>query len=686
MRSLFVVLLVVFLSLLLITCGPSKHRPIDVYLTVESDYGSPIPPVGSNYFNYGMTITASVTPPFSGLPGTRYVCTGWTGTGSVPASGSTNSVTFLITENSSITWNWQTQYQMTINVLPVDSGTIECIPEGPWYDADTSVQLTAIANEGYGFTNWSGDLSGTENPKSLAIDGVKSVTANFVLTPVANFMAGPRSSVEAPLTVQFTNASTSLITSSAWDFDNNGTIDSTEWNPSYTYNNMGVYTVRLTVTGPGGSDEEVKVDYISVGVWAKSYGGAGGDWAYSIQRTSDGGYIVVGETGSFGAGYADLWALKLNSDGAVSWQKAYGGIDWDEATSIQQTRDSGYIVAGWTGSFGTGDYDFWVLKLNSDGTTSWQKRYGGTWDDSPFSIHQTGDGGYIMAGGTYSFGTGNADFWVLKLSSDGTVAWQKRYGGAGDDCARSIQQTRDGGYIVAATTYSFGAGGCDFWVLKLNSSGTVAWQKTYGGTGSDWVYSIQQTSDGGYIVAGETSSFGAGYSDFWVIKLNSTGAISWQKRYGGTGDDYAYSIQQTSDGGYVVAGETRSFGAGDWDFWVLKLNGNGTVAWQKTYGGTGVDWATSMQQTSDGGYIVAGYTESFGAGYAHFWVLKLGSDGIIAFNPASGAQMTDTNAVPVDTNCTLVDTTATVADTSATVTDTNAAVTDTNATIEQQAP
>ncbi|MDI6733382.1 MAG: hypothetical protein QME16_05630, partial [Planctomycetota bacterium] len=216
--------------------------------------------------------------------------------------------------------------------------------------------------------------------------------------------------------------------------------------------------------------------------------------------------------------------------------------------------------------------------------------------------------------------------------------------------------------------------------LKLTSTGSIDWQKTYGGTGSDSAQSIQQTSDGGYIVAGVTQSFGTGSADFWVLKLTSTGSIDWQKTYGGTGYDRANSIQQTADGGYVVAGNTTSFGAGSNDFWVLKLNNDGTVAWQKTYGGTGGETANSIRQTADGGYIVAGNTPSFGAGSADFWVLKLNPDGTC---PPLGQ---NTTVSPVDTNVTPVDTTVTPADTSATVTDTSVTGVDTNAAVNQQAP
>ena len=216
--------------------------------------------------------------------------------------------------------------------------------------------------------------------------------------------------------------------------------------------------------------------------------------------------------------------------------------------------------------------------------TEWAKTYGGSGYDVASSIQQTADSGYIVAGSTYSFSE-DSDSWVLKLDSNGNVTWQKTYGGSGGDFASSIQQTTDGGYIVAGSTYSFGASYdyFDFWVLKLDSNGNVTWQKTYGGSGDDVATSIQQTTDGGYIVAGLTDSFGvAGYEndDFWVLKLDSNGNITWQKTYGGSDYDYAYSIQQTTDGGYIVAGSTDSFGAGgyDYDFWVLKLDSSGEIS------------------------------------------------------------------------------------------------------------
>jgi len=259
--------------------------------------------------------------------------------------------------------------------------------------------------------------------------------------------------------------------------------------------------------------------------WAKTYGGEGSEDGNSIQQTVDGGYIVAGSASSFGAGggvFGDIWVLKLSSEGDIEWQKTYGGIEDDSAASIQPTIDRGYIVAGWTNSFGAGEDDIWVLKLSSDGNIEWQKNYG---SGGANSIQQTIDGGYIVAGWINNFPADYDDIWVLKLSSEGDIEWQKTYGGSEDDSARSIQPTIDGGYIVAGSTSSFGVGP-ECWVLKLSSVGDIEWQKSYGGNYSpDSASSIQQTNDEGYIVAGRTGSWGAG-GEIWVLKLLQNGDIN----------------------------------------------------------------------------------------------------------------------------------------------------------------
>jgi hypothetical protein len=342
---------------------------------------------------------------------------------------------------------------------------------------------------------------------------------------------------------------------------------------------------------------------------------------------------------------------------AIEWVRTYGvGMEeWEEemAYSIQQTTDGGYIVAGRTYSSVIEEYGMWILKLDENGNVVWQKIYGVSDEQVGFfaiSIQQTTDGGYIVAGSLHSYVTERKDMWILKLDENGDVIWQKTYGVSDtDEYAMSIQQTSDGGYIVAGS-FGFPASGFgtflqylqfgDAWVLKLDESGNVVWQKTYGRSGEygEGASSIQQTTDGGYIVAGYTVSFGAGECDMWVLKLDENGNVVWQKAYGGQDAEGAMSVRQTADGGYIVAGATRfSFGAGIWDMLILKLDSSGNVSWSKTYGGENWEYATAIQQTTDGGYIVVGDTTTFGVnGNDHVWLLKLDSSGNISWENSYG--------------------------------------------------
>jgi len=240
-----------------------------------------------------------------------------------------------------------------------------------------------------------------------------------------------------------------------------------------------------------------------------------------------------------------------------------------------------------------------------------------------YSVRQTSDAGYVIAGTADFSGAGGGDFWLVKTDSSGKQQWNKTYGGTDYDRAHSVQQTPDGGYIMAGTTDSFGAGGGDFWLVKTDSSGKQQWSKTCGGTADDWVYSAQQTSDGGYMIAGSTKSFGAGGADFWLVKTDSSGNQQWNKTYGGTIDEWAYSVRQTSEGGYIIAGIAH-YDAGSGDFWLVKTDPSGNQQWGKTYGGSGYESAESVQETSDGGYVIAGATNSFGAGQNEFWLVKTG--------------------------------------------------------------
>ena len=298
-------------------------------------------------------------------------------------------------------------------------------------------------------------------------------------------------------------------------------------------------------------------------------------------------------------GAAVCLLLGAGSAQAQTFARTYGGTKNDGAQSVAPTSDGGFAVAGYTGSFGVGA-DFWILKADAKGNVgpafpgTWQKLYRGGGNEFANSIVQTSDGGFAVAGWTDSFGAGNGDYYVLRLDASGNILWKKTFGGASYEEARSIVQTSDGGFALAGFTYSFGAGGWDYWVLKLDASGAVQWQKTFGAASDDFAYSIAPASDGGFAVAGYSYSFGAGDPDFWILKLNSLGGVAWQKTFGGTGFDVARSIAQTSDGGFAVAGQTSSFGAGDADIWVLKLDPVGGVSLGK---GSTIDRAVLTGQS-----------------------------------------------------------------------------------------
>jgi hypothetical protein len=371
--------------------------------------------------------------------------------------------------------------------------------------------------------------------------------------------------------------------------------------------------------------------------------------ASAIVPTFDGGYVVAGSTESFGAGYMDVWVLKLDGQGNVQWQKTYGGPNWDEAHAIAPTFDGGYVVAGSTASFGAGYEDVWVLKLDGRGNVWWQKTYGGPYWDEAQAIVPTWDGGYVVAGNT--FGAGSMDVWVLKLDGQGNVQWQKTYGGPNWDEAWAIVPTFDWGYVVAGKT----AG--RVWVLKLDGQGNVQWQKASSLGWYGEARAIAPTFDGGYIVAGRVLIPRLYYYDAWVLKLDRQGNVQWQKAYGGPRDDWASAIVPTSDGGYVMAGSTASFARFyDYDAWVLKLDRQGNVQWQKTYGGTSTDVANAIVPTFDGGYVVAGW--SFGAGGSDVWVLKLEADGSIRGCPPDLVR--DSTASVTSTTVSLVNSSAVV--------------------------
>lgn len=353
-------------------------------------------------------------------------------------------------------------------------------------------------------------------------------------------------------------------------------------------------------------------------LWTKTYGELDVNRGHSAQQTSDGGYIIAGSTYSLDKGRCDVYLVRTDTSGNAIWTRTYGGDGWDYGYSVQQTSDDGYIIAGCTYLPDASRYDVYLVKTDPNGDVEWTKTYGAQGCDHGYSAQQTSDGGYIIAGCRHLLDIGHENIYLLKTDPNGDTLWTRTYGGDGCAHGYAVQQTTDGGYIIAGS-YDVVT---DVLLIRTATDGNAIWTKTYGGTSNDCGYSVQQTSDGGYIVAGSTDSFGAGNEDVYLIKTDPNGDTLWTRTYGGDGWDYGYSVQQTSDGGYIIAGSYGSSNAVDYDVYLIKTDSNGNTLWTKTYGGDGWDDGYSVQQISDGRYIVAGCTDSGSKGYL-VWLIKM---------------------------------------------------------------
>ncbi len=375
--------------------------------------------------------------------------------------------------------------------------------------------------------------------------------------------------------------------------------------------------------------------------WWRTYGKTGYENAHSLVQTVGGGYAIAGYTESLGAGSQDFWLVKTDWTGSEEWNRTYGGLNSDEARDVVHTADVGFALAGNTQSKGAGSTDFWLVKTDLWGNLQWDEPYGGTNMDDCYCVIQTSDGGYALTGETWSFGAGMNDLWLVKTNASGKAEWNRPYGGSNIDIGKSVVETDDGGYVIAGYTKSFGAGSYDFWLIRTNATGYPQWNKTYGGFNDDRCESLVKTSDGGYALAGFTSSMGAGGRDFWLVKTDSAGNEQWNKTYGGTDDDNALSLLQTLDGGYALAGITQSFGSGTHDCWLVKTDSSGDIQWKRTYGGTNSDFAYyGLVRTSDGGFAICGDTQSFGASSYDIWLIKTDTEFGLAWTDSTADTIT----------------------------------------------
>jgi hypothetical protein len=356
----------------------------------------------------------------------------------------------------------------------------------------------------------------------------------------------------------------------------------------------------------------VKTDPDGGLLWSRTLGGPAWDYASAIQETQDGGYILAGSTNSFGAGGQDILLVRLDAQGGVLWSSTFGGPGSERAEEILIGDEGDIIIFGTTDSFGAGSSDLYLIRANARGEEVWSRTYGGTQEETAGSVTRTGDGGFVLVGTTRSFGSGKRDVYVVKTNSYGDQIWENHYGGEGNDVAYGVSETTNGDCVIVGTTEGTGSGGWDVYLLRVNAQGELLWHRTWDDGGYEVGYSVVEAGDLGFFISGYKDPPGSDKWDALLIRTDEDGQFIWSTTFGGAGNDRADAMQQTSDGGLIMAGSTDGSGSDGWDMFLIKTDAEGNQLWGRTYGGADTDAAESVIETRDGGLLMAGGTYSFG--------------------------------------------------------------------------
>jgi len=354
-----------------------------------------------------------------------------------------------------------------------------------------------------------------------------------------------------------------------------------------------------------------------------------GIYGNDLVKTHGGDYVIAGWIKYQSVRYRDhdLWILKSDAKGNEIWQRRLGGRSTDRANAIIETSSGDLLVAGETYSFGSGTYDAWLIMLNSKGDILWNRTYGSKGIERAFALTEAKDHGFVFTGFTESPGRGSSDVLIIKTDSSGNQIWKKTYGGKGIDRGYSICSLNGDGFVIAGYTTSNSRGGLDMLVLRIDENGNILSETTYGGKRDDQARSILFTEDGNYAVTGGTYSEGSGLEDLIFLKLDQTGKVVLKRVYGGKLSDSGLGMSETFDGGFVITGYTESEGEGYKDVWLLELDRSGKQEWSQTFGGATTDEAYAVVPTADGGFVLSGLSKSTGYRETDVWVIKTDSKG-----------------------------------------------------------